>query len=573
MAATASHIRSRPAMRLLLLAAVLITFGRILLNEFVDWDDGTLIYDNGNVTQGTLDGLARQWNWRDPHTFALYDPLVYTAWWVLAHAAKLQTPDTLGATINPQVFHAANLLVHWLAGCVVLEILARIGIGGWPGFAGALLFVVHPLQTEAVAWATGMKDLLGGLLALASIWRYLVAIQSHGAGRRNNYIGATLLCLGALLSKPSTAVLPLIVVSFEVILYRRPLRRSLVWVGPWLLMAATATAITWSIQPAAKLNSWPLWSRPLIAGDALAFYLGKLVLPIHLSFDYGRTPLAMLSDPGLYWNWIFPVIVAAIVWRLRQPVLTAGAMVFFLGLLPVLGLAPFAYQYFSTVADRYVYVSMLGVAMATGLFLARFGNWAVWCGAGGVLVVLMSLSFLQAGRWKDTDTLYAYAMSLNHVTPTHYMIAAEYEEKEADLAVRRRNLAIQRRDIAGARAEDEPVRDDLQKAVEYRRQEIKYDSMDIEGHDQLAMDLYAWGDVRQAIDVTRQWLESQSFLTPQRRDQPGDLHAMLGKFYFGAGNYAQAVREYEQALAFKSDAQIEQNLNAAKAKLRAIPAR
>lgn len=181
------------------------------------------------------------------------------------------------------------------------------------------------------------------------------------------------------MSKPSTAVLPLIVVSLDVILYRRPLWWSLARMGPWLLMAATATAMTWSIQPAAKLKPWPLWSRPLIAADALAFYLGKLVLPIHLSIDYGRTPLAMLGDPVLYWDWIFPVIVALIVWRLHKPVLTAGAMIFFLGLLPVLGLAPFAYQYFSTVADRYVYLSMLGVAMAAGLFLARFGNWAVWC--------------------------------------------------------------------------------------------------------------------------------------------------------------------------------------------------
>ena len=216
-------------------------------------------------------------------------------------------------------------------------------------------------------------------------------------------------------------------------------------------MAAAATAITWSIQPASRLEPWPLWSRPLIAGDALAFYLGKLCLPINLSFDYGRTPLVMLGDRSLYWNWIIPVIVAVIVWRLRKPILTAAATIFFLGLLPVLGFAPFAYQNFSTVADRYVYVSMLGVAMATGIFLVRFGNWAVRCVAGGVIAVLMSLSFLQAGRWKDTDTLYAYAMGLNHITPAHYMVAAEYAEKEASLAVLRRNLAVQGRDAATVR--------------------------------------------------------------------------------------------------------------------------
>jgi len=494
MAADARQIPSRLTLRLLLLVAIGLTFGRILFNEFVDWDDGKLIYDNTNITQGTLGGLARQWNWRDPNTFNLYDPLVYTTWWLLAHAAKIQTPDALGATINPQVFHAANLIVHWLAGCVVLEILALIGIGGWPGFAGAMLFVVHPLQTEAVAWATGMKDLLGGLFALATIWRYLVAAQSEGTARRNNYIAASVLCLAALLSKPSAVVLPLIVVSFDVILFRRPIRRSLPWIGLWVVMAVAATLINASIQPAgARLQPWPIWSRPLIAGDALSFYLCKLVLPIDLSFDYGRAPLAMLNDPwlhtSLYWSWIFPATVALFIWWLRRPMLTVAALVFFLGLLPVLGLVPFAYQYFSTVADRYVYLPMLGAAIAAAWVLARFGNRVVWCAVGAVFAVLMSMSFLQAGTWKDTDTLYARALSLNPTNGTHYVFVAEYEEKEAELALRRTTLAIQHGDAKRAHAEDETARRFLRKAVEFRRQEIKYDPNDPEGPEQLSLDL------------------------------------------------------------------------------------
>jgi protein O-mannosyl-transferase len=492
MSAKASHIPSPIPMRLLLLAAILLTFGRIISNDFVDWDDGTLIYDNPNVTDGTA-GLARAWSWHDPHTFGLYDPLVYTTWWVLARAAKLQTPDALGATINPQIFHAANLLVHWLAACVVLEILCRMGLGAWPAFAAALLFAVHPLQTEAVAWATGMKDLLGGLLAMGSIWRYLLAAENRGRGRRNNYIVATLLFLLALLAKPSAAVLPFIVMSLDVILYRRPLRRSLAWAGPWLLPAAAATAITMSIQPAARLHPPPLWSRPLIAGDALAFYLGKLVAPIHLSFEYGRTPGYVLGEAGLYWHWILPVIAGLVAWRLGRRAIAAGA-VFFLGLLPVLGFIPFKYQYFSTVADRYMYVPMLGIAMAAGFFLARFGNRMVWCCAGFVLISMMALSFVQAGRWKDTDTLYSYALSLHRTTGMHYMIAAEYQEKEADLAVRRRNVDLAQGNAAAARAEDQRAREDVRKAVGYRRQELMYDPTDAEALHQLPLDLDFLGE-------------------------------------------------------------------------------
>jgi protein O-mannosyl-transferase len=493
----------RSTMRLLLLAAILLAFGRILANDFVDWDDGRLIYDNPNITQGTLAGLAHEWNWRNANTFNLYDPLVYTTWWLLAHAAKIQTPDALGATINPQIFHAANLIVHWLSACIVLEILARVGIRGWPAFAGALLFAVHPLQTEAVAWATGMKDLLGGLFALATIWRYLIANQSDGAARRNNLIAATFLCLAALLSKPSAVVLPLIVTSFDIFLFRNTLRRSIPWIALWLLMVVAAIAINASIQPfGPKLEPWPLWSRPLIAADALNFYLYKVLVPIHLSFDYGRTPLAVLHDPllhaELYWTWIFPAVVALIAWRLLRPLPAVAALIFFLGLLPVLGLIRFAFQYYSTVADRYVYLSMLGVAMAAAWALAQYRNRIVWCAAAAVLVLLISLSFRQAGVWKNTDTLYAHALSLNPTNGTHYLFIAEYEEKEAELALRRTTLAIQQGNAEQAQAQDEEARRFMRKAVEFRRQEIKYDPADVEGTQQLSRDLKFLGESGQA---------------------------------------------------------------------------
>ncbi len=486
-------------MRLLLLAAIALTFGRILSSEFVDWDDGKLIYDNSNITQGTLEGLAHQWNWRDPNAFNLYDPLVYTTWWLLAHAAKIQTPDALGATINPQVFHAANLIVHWLAACVVLEILARIGVGGWPAAAGALLFAVHPLQTEAVAWATGMKWPAGRIIRPCDD----LAVSGRGAIRRRD---ATEQFPRRQHALPGGAAIQAVGRRFAV--DPGELRRGFVspTTAPQLAVDRNLVADgrgrdgnqRFHSTVRRRLKPWPLWSRPFIAADALNFYLCKLLLPVHLSFDYGRTPLAMLNDPflhrTLYWSWMFPAIAALFVWRLRRPMPAVAALVFFLGVLPVLGLIPFAYQYYSTVADRYVYLSMLGVAMAAAWVLARFGNRAVWCAAGGVLAALMSLSFLQAGVWKDTDTLYTRALSLNPTNGTHYLFVAEYEEKEADLAFRRRNLAMKQGNADRANAEDDNARRFLTKAVEFRRQEINYDPQDVEGHKQLSADLKFLGD-------------------------------------------------------------------------------
>ena len=78
--------------RLLFLAAILIVYGRTMLNDFVDWDDTVLIIRNPNIKHPTLKGLLHEWNPYDPATFYMYDPLVYTTWWTISHGAQYSTP-------------------------------------------------------------------------------------------------------------------------------------------------------------------------------------------------------------------------------------------------------------------------------------------------------------------------------------------------------------------------------------------------------------------------------------------------------------------------------------------------
>src|SRR5208282_4805265 len=121
--------RSAPSLwpiRLLLLVAILLAYGRSVGNDFVDWDDSQLIYNNPNLNPPTAMGLLHHWNPRSPDNTGMYDPLVFTVWWGLAHGAQLDSPDLLGAKLNPMVFHAANLVVHWLTTCLVVEILLKL---------------------------------------------------------------------------------------------------------------------------------------------------------------------------------------------------------------------------------------------------------------------------------------------------------------------------------------------------------------------------------------------------------------------------------------------------------------
>jgi protein O-mannosyl-transferase len=554
------NIRSNPppaagrrllGIRLILLVAILLVFGRILGNDFVNWDDNPLIYNNPNIEKPTVSGLLHHWNPNDPNNSEMYNPLVFTTWWSLAHVAQLDSPDFLRSTLNPYVFHAASLLVYWLSACVVLEILRKLKINDWAALAGTLIFAIHPIQTEAVAWATAMKDLLSGLFALLAIWQYIVAMESPGKRRKWSYLLATICFAAALLSKPSTVVVPLIVAAIDWIIYGRPWRQIAKWIWPWLVLALACGLLTIWVQPPHYVDVGPLWARPLVAMDALAFYLYKIFLPIRLSFDYGRNPLAVLHDPNLYhplyWTWIFPLAIAVILARIQKPVLTVAALIFLLGVLPVLGLKAFVFQYFTTVADRYVYISMLGIALTVGWLMDR-GRRPVAIGFFlAILVVLGSLSFVQAGRWKDTETLYGYGLHLNKTRGLHYIIFGDYKDHLATAAE-----SMQDRDAY------------LQQATDLYREAIRLEpTEDPRAYDWLTRDLVQMDRIPEAIDVVRAWIAIEPEIDPSLREKPGSLEATLGSLYLKNKQYPEAVEHLRRSLQIMPDADTQKLLDAA----------
>ena len=180
------------------------------------------------------------------------------------------------------------------------------------------------------------EDLLSGLFSMLTIWRYIIAVQSEGKQRRKNYWLASFLYLCALLSKPSTVVLPLIVAAFDMVLYRRNWKVVLKWISPWLALSALTTLLAMQIQTMPAVFATPKWTRPLVGLDTLAFYIYKLVFPLYLSFDYGRTPAALMGEPGLhhplYWSWIVPVVAALFIWKINRREITLGALIFLISI-------------------------------------------------------------------------------------------------------------------------------------------------------------------------------------------------------------------------------------------------
>jgi tetratricopeptide (TPR) repeat protein len=566
--------------RLLLLGAILLVFGQVVTHDFVDWDDGLQLYHNPIIVDHTLSGLAKYWNpFSDENSaISIYCPMVFTVWWGLAHLSNVQSPDIFFTTLNPYIYHAANLAMHWVCACLVFEILLRLKIRPWPAGCGTLIFALHPLQTEAVAWASAMKDLLSGFFALLTILMYIIALDSQGSARKRNYGLSTIFFIAALLSKPSTVVLPAIAGVIDRMMYGGSWKQIARWTWYWYAMGIVIVLITARVQ---KLETWvggPLWAHPLIAMDSLAFYLGKLMLPLHLRFDYGRSPQALFTDPALhhalYWTWIFPALLALALWRTKRKVLILSAAIFALGLLPVLGLKTFAFQYYTTVADRYVYLPMLGVALAVGWFIQQHGSRAVAIATAAIICILASLSFVQAREWTDTPTLFSYA--LDKTRPLHLTTLAQYQDALAEPYFHRAQIAAAAGDYTQQRTCQEQGNAYVEKAIVYYRLANRLGPLNGETYNYLARDLVVLGRLSEAIDTVKRWIDADPHEEFGIRQKPGRLQDMLGMLYLQNHQYQPAVQAFQQSLSEQDDPQVRSDLaraNALAAKSSATPAR
>jgi protein O-mannosyl-transferase len=183
----------------------------------------------------------------------------------------------------------------------------------------------------------------------------------------------------------------------------------------WGLMTLPTVVLARVSQHDTPAFSPPAASRVLVALDSLAFYLQKLVWPVGLASDYGRSPRWLLLEGPAYYTWMIPAAVAVVAWAVRRqaPWVLGCLALFVAALFPSLGLVPFDYQRYSTVADRYAYLALLAPAAALALALARRPAPALLALAGVAAGALAVLANLQTRHWRNTDTLFARALEVN----------------------------------------------------------------------------------------------------------------------------------------------------------------
>jgi Tfp pilus assembly protein PilF len=552
----------------MLLALTGLVFGRVVTHDFLLLDDPPLIYQNAAFNPATWAGVMN--NWREVH-MGIYMPVSYMAWGAVAAIAR-RAADPRGTTLNPAYFHALNLTLHLLSAVGVFVLLRRILPRVTPIAAalGAAVFALHPLQVEAVAWAgDGMYAVLSGALSIWALCVYVSFARAADSRRRRWTCAsvATLLFALAMLSKPSAISVPLIAIVIDLLLLRRDWRRVLPLPIAWGAAGGVFILISSRLQESAYIQV-PLAWRPLVALDAIGFYLAKVLAPLWLSPDYARRPVWVITHLGQGLSSAtfacVAILLGVALWRYGRRVVRAGrdsqiamplaaaAAVFVLALVPFLGVKPLLFQWYSTVADRYTYLSLLGAAIAVAAVVHARPR--LVAPALVLVLALGTAAAIQVGRWRDSRTLFTYAAAIRPDGLLTNGVLADDAMDRGDYADAERHFLA----AMAARSDDPKApyrlgrlmldqgRNEL--AAQYFVRAIFCAPSNPDIHTDLGVAFLHMGRVREAE------AEFHNAITiAERGGKPsGEAWQNLGVIYAHTGRPAEAKNALEQALAIDS---------------------
>ena len=304
---------------LLILFAVAV-YIPVIKAEFVKIDDPLLVTKNQALrNMGGLKAI-----WLDPASQPLYCPLVSTAFWVEYRLWGLK----------PQGYHLVNIFFHAASAILLLLILMRLSVPG--ALLASLIFLIHPLQVESLAWVSELKNVLSGFFCLAAVYAFL---RCNPPDEKNvepipwrYYIISLFLFACALLSKPTTSTTaPALLIVYWWKRGRITLRDVLL-IAPMFILGIAMGFLAVTIESSLNIlddirafnqrlnldgSTFSIIEICLIAGRAIWFYTSKLLWPINLTCFY--TPWKI--DATSWSQYLYPATaIAAIVslWGFRK---------------------------------------------------------------------------------------------------------------------------------------------------------------------------------------------------------------------------------------------------------------
>ncbi len=535
----------------LLVVITLLVFAGSLSNGFV-YDDGPQILQNPFVQNPHLWKrifTGSVWSFQGAGT-NFYRPLQFACYWILY---RISGP-------NPALFHLLNLLLYAAGAWLVYRLGRELLRNELAALAGALLWALHPVHVEAVAWISALPDVGCGFFALLAFWFFLRAEQNPERRFKNRGLAVAAFFV-ALFFKEMALSFPFLLLAYWFFLGQRESRgrRLLRWL-PYL-----AAVIVYGVVRHAELGylseAHHFWKIPPRVMGAAAGLLGQdtriLFWPAHLNvfrvFYLGPS----LRSP---WPWITLLVILASLWlRKREPRLAFLIVWWPLALLPVLDIRQLS---FPRLADRFLYFPSVGVCLAVAYVLldllpGRFPRvkWAPLLGAGfAVVLFFFAAQTMRAiPHWRDNDTLMNYSLTQSPNAALLHMergVVLEYEHGDLEGALKEYHSAwrLNRQsswplgldhDYYLALGRIALRRGQRRQAIEDFEKVLRVAPNSSQARDALGAVYFPEGDYAKAAE----------FFAASVKFDPQDLGARfyLGSCWMKLGKYQQAAREFHAA--------------------------
>jgi tetratricopeptide (TPR) repeat protein len=525
----------------LLLLLTVVTYLPALRNGFI-WDDDDHL--TANPAMRAPNGLRLIWS---SLSVSRYYPLTLTTFWAQHRLWGLR----------PLPYHAVNILLHAASAVLLWLILRQLDVRG--AWVAAAIWTVHPVNVESVAWITELKNTQSGLLFFLSLVFWLRFRMQSKAG----WYWLALLCFtGALLSKPSTVVLPAGLLLIAWWRGERWQRRDVLRFIPFVMVAVGMSALTIVEQRSHVLLSgeqgWSLSiaQRLALAGCDVWFYGWKLLWPLNLSFVYPRWeidkagPIAFLPLLGI-------VGIAGALWahrgRTAARASAFGLGYFVIALLPVLGFVNVFYFRYSFVADHFQYLASFGVialVVAAGASVLRQRAMRAVV-AGIVIGALGILSWQRCAAYHDVETLWRDTIARN---PSCWMAENNlgnilFQAGKTSDAIGHLEQALRLKpDFADAHynlGNCLTVMGKVPEAIVHYEQAIRFQPDFSEARKNLGLALLLQGNSDAAIGLLEQVVRVNS--------DDFTVHYYLANALVQVGRTGDAIAHYEQATRLKPD--------------------
>ena len=406
----------------MILAIPAISFFPCLKNDFLNWDDQQYVTENKTITELSWRNIETIFDWT---YMGHYHPLTILSYSVEYRFFKL----------NPFIYHLTNLILHLMNGLLVFCLMMMLKGGVLTSLVVSLLFGIHPLHVESVAWISERKDVLYSLFFLGSMVVYLTYLKTRG---KRFYFLSLFLFLLSLLSKSMAVTFPLVLFLCDYLFDRKFDRKSLVEKIPFLAIAFIFGIMAFFAQGSPEIMSQkpssPFSKNIFIISEVLISYFPKLIFPIKLSCIYPYVKGSAGFWSYVYLTTIIGCLIAGILLGKYNKKITFGTLFFYITILPTLPA--------ENIADRYLYIPSIGI-----FFIAAEGFYWLYRSklepikivkpilAILLIGILSTFSFLTWERcqvWRDSLSLWNDVLKNYPDTPIAYNNRGEAYLRKGD---------------------------------------------------------------------------------------------------------------------------------------------